>query len=189
MNWFANFIFFQIGWFACVLGGANQVPWLGVVVTGLAVAYHLWQAAQPRLELMLVLLAGGLGALLDSLPVALGWLTYPSGMFLAGAAPSWIIAMWILFATTLNVSLRWLKGRRALAALLGAVAGPLAYYAGAKLGGVTLLEPTAALGLLALIWALAMPVLMALANRFDGMAGSVRHGDTPDGLAITERSG
>lgn len=189
MNWITNFIIFQLGWFACVLGGANGIPWLGVVVTGLALAFHLRQAAQPRLELILALLAGGLGGLLDSLPVALGWLTYPSGLFLAGAAPSWIIAMWMLFATTLNVSLRWLKGRYVLATLLGAAAGPLAYYAGAKLGGVTLLEPTAALSLLALIWAVAMPTLVALASRFDGMAEPARANLPLEGCAVTERSG
>jgi len=189
MNWITNFIFFQIGWFACVLGGANGMPWLGVVMTGLALAFHLWQAAQPRLELILALLAGGLGGLLDSLPVALGWLTYTSGMFLTGAAPSWIIAMWMLFATTLNVSLRWLKGRYVLAALLGAAAGPLAYYAGAKLGGVTLLEPAAALSLLALIWAVAMPTLLALASRFDGMAEPEPSNLPLEGCTVTERSG
>ena len=32
MNILANAIAFQLGWFACVLGGANQMPWLGTLV-------------------------------------------------------------------------------------------------------------------------------------------------------------
>ena len=66
--------------------------------------------------------------------MAAGWLEYPSGILLSNTAPHWIVAMWVLFASTLNVSLRWLRGRWALATLLGAVAGPLAYYGGAGLG-------------------------------------------------------
>lgn len=26
-----NFLAFQFGWFACVTGGANSVPWVGVL--------------------------------------------------------------------------------------------------------------------------------------------------------------
>lgn len=37
-----NFLAFQFGWFACVIGGANSVPWLGVAaVVSLAVGWAL----------------------------------------------------------------------------------------------------------------------------------------------------
>ncbi|MGB7931118.1 MAG: DUF2878 domain-containing protein, partial [Gammaproteobacteria bacterium] len=81
----------------------------------------------------------------------------------------WIVAMWVLFASTLNVSLRWLRGRWMLATLLGAVAGPLAYYAGAKLGGVVITEPLPAFTALAAGWAAFVPLLIRLSTRFDGM--------------------
>jgi hypothetical protein len=77
----------------------------------------------------------------------------------------------MLFATTLNVSLRWLRGRPLLGALLGAVGGPLAYLAGAKLGGIELLEPALALSALAAGWALLLPLLQRLATELDGFAG------------------
>jgi hypothetical protein len=169
MRLFANFVAFQIGWFACVLGGANQLPWLGAVAALVVVAFHLWQLPRPVSELSLILTAMVLGAVLDSLPVALGLVEYPAGMVFSGLAPYWIIAMWALFATTLNISLSWLKGRFVLAAVLGAIAGPLAYYGGSKLGGMVFLEPKIwGLGILALNWSVAMPLLVYLSERFNG---------------------
>ena len=129
-----NYLLFQAAWFACVLGGANGYPWFGSGVALLAILLHLSLVSNPGREATLVLLVGLLGALLDSLLVSLGWLDFPSGQLLPGTAPHWIIAMWMAFATVLNVSLGWMRGRYGLAVLLGAVAGPLAYYAGAELG-------------------------------------------------------
>jgi len=53
-------------------------------------------------------------------------------------------------ATTLNVSMAWLRGRYALAAIFGAFGGPLAYYSGAKLGAMTRLPDST--GLIVLAW-------------------------------------
>ena len=169
MNILINAAAFQLGWFACVLGGANQLPWLGTLVATLIVAWHLSQAPRPGREFALLAAVGTLGALWDSLLVAAGWLEYPSGVLLSNTAPHWIVAMWVLFASTLNVSLRWLRGRWALATLLGAVAGPLAYYGGAKLGGVVITEPVFAFTALAIGWAVFVPLLIWLSTRFDGM--------------------
>ncbi len=77
--------------------------------------------------------------------------------------------MWMIFATTINVSLRWLKGQIALSALLGAIAGPFAYWAGSQLGGVWMVEPLFATVALALGWATAMPLLISLSDHFDGV--------------------
>jgi hypothetical protein len=45
-----NLVAFQIAWFACVLGGAHGLPWLGVGVAALVVALHLWMSDAPRRE-------------------------------------------------------------------------------------------------------------------------------------------
>ena len=36
MPMFANFLAFQIGWFACVLGGAHDLPWVGTALRSLS---------------------------------------------------------------------------------------------------------------------------------------------------------
>lgn len=165
-----NFIAFQMAWFACVLGGAHGWPWLGVVITAAIIALHLYRATRPTLELALILVSGLLGFGADSLLTGMGLLQFPSGQLYPQLAPYWMAALWMAFATTFNVSLRWLKPRLGLAALLGMIAGPLAYYGGAKLGGVAFSEPLAALIGVAGVWTLAMPLLLMLATRWDGMA-------------------
>ena len=131
---------------------------------------HLTYTARRRgPELTLILVAAAIGLVWDSSLVALGWLSYPSGTLVAGTAPYWIVAMWMSFATTLNVSLGWLKKRYLLAALFGGIGGPMAYYAGFKLGGVQFSSMTAGLAAQAAGWAVMMPLLTMLAERLNGM--------------------
>lgn len=169
MALFINFVAFQLGWFASVLSAAALAPWFGALVVLGVLAMHLARAARPRAELALLVLCGGIGGLWDSFLVTMGWVAYPSGMFMEGAAPYWIIMMWLLFATTLNVSMGWLKGRPLLAAGFGLAGGPLSYIAGEKLGGIILVDTQAALIALALAWAVLMPLLLLLAERLNGI--------------------
>lgn len=176
-----NFIAFQIGWFACVLGAANGMPWIGLAVCLPILALHLSMAERPGAEINLIAIAVVIGLLLDSLLVMTGWLRYANGILLAGMAPYWILLMWGLFASTLNVSMRWLRGKYALAAAFGAVGGPLSYLAGARLGAVEFVQAQPALVTLALGWAISMPVLMRLARQFDGIS-------TPRPLPVLEKA-
>ncbi|MCG6896887.1 MAG: DUF2878 domain-containing protein [Thiocapsa sp.] len=163
-----NLIAFQIGWLACVLGGAHDLPWLGVGVVALVAALHLRLSSDWAREAALLVIVGIIGALWDGLLVRFGFLEYPSGMILPWLAPVWIIAMWVSFATTLNVALAWLKGRWYLATLFGAVGGPLAYYAGAKLGGVRFPDLLVSMAVLAGGWSFLMPLGAWIARQFNG---------------------
>jgi hypothetical protein len=177
MQLLVNFIAFQFGWFSSVLGAARDMPWLGPAVFMAVLLLHLKQARRPGLELGLVVACGIIGTWFDSVLVASGWVTYPSGQFSPMMAPYWIITMWMLFATTLNRSLGWLRGRLLLATALGGVAGPASYLAGEKLGGIVFVEPMLAISALAVGWAVLMPVLMLLAERLDGFGlAAVRDG-------------
>jgi len=170
-----NFVLFQLGWFACVLGGAWSLPWLGTLSVLAILAYHLSIANDVSNELSLIGVALLLGFVWDSIMVSSGILTYQSGMFHSGLAPHWIIAMWALFASTLNVSLSWLKDRYLIAMIFGAAGGPLAYYAGLKLGAVDMPDQTLALSALAIGWATIMPLLMWVSKRFNGFASASHH--------------
>jgi len=162
-----NFVAFQVGWFSCVLGAANGLPLLGVLVVCLIVALHIRLSDQPGHELRLLVLSMLLGLVFDSLLVSSGWVSYPSGMMVAGVAPYWILAMWALFSTTLNLSMGWLKNSLVLASVMGAVFGPLSYLAGQRLGAIQLVDFRSSMIMLALIWALVMPILVFAASRFD----------------------
>ena len=107
-----------------------------------------------------------IGFVWESLVISTDWLTYPLSSEVPGYAPIWLVAMWALFASTMNVSMAWLKKRWLLASVMGAVFGPLAFVAGEKLGAVIFLERWYALLALALGWAVLMPLLLWLADSF-----------------------
>lgn len=163
-----NILAFQIGWFACVLGAAHGMPALGSLTALAIVGVHLARAASFRDELMLVALSGLIGLLANTLLILFGLIPDAAGILFEHNAPHWIAAMWMIFATTLNISFRWLRGRPFLAALLGAAAGPLTYPGGSGLGGATFPRGTGP-GLLrvALMWGPAMPAPMILSERYD----------------------
>ncbi len=166
----ANFLRFQLGWFACVLGGAHDRPWLGAGLAMIVVGWHLARARQPGREGALVLIAAAIGVVFESALIALGWVRYPHGTLFAGIAPVWLVVIWMVFATTLNVSLRRLRRFPLIAVVLGAIAGPLAYWGGARLGAMEFVAPVAATAALAVGWAVLTPALVAIARRFDGVA-------------------
>lgn len=172
MLYILNFIIFQVGWFSSVYGGAQQMPWLGPIAVTAALLIHLRAAHRPRQEIVLVLSCALIGATFDSALVALGWVQYSSGIFSQSMAPYWIITMWMLFATTLNVSMRWLRNKDKLAAVFGFVGGPITYLAGQKLGAIILVDQVAALLALGIGWAIMMPILLRLSETFDGFATS-----------------
>jgi len=159
-----NIAAFQTGWFACVLAAAFGMAWIGVVTATVVVALHVLRAPG---DLKLVAVAMLLGALFDSTLAAAGWVAFKPEALASNVAPYWIMALWALFATTLNVSLGWLRDRLVLAAVLGMLAGPLSYWAGARLGALDLVRPAAAILALALGWALILPGLLALARRME----------------------
>ena len=165
-----NVALFQAGWFACVLGAAHGLPWLGALAAAVIAGIHLVRAPQPLRELVLLAAAAALGAAFETLLVQSGWVRFDTGVLIPGAAPYWMVALWAIFATTLNVSLRPLRAHPALAALLGAIGGPAAYYAGASLGALQFAGAGAALAAIAAGWAILAPVLLAAARRLDGYA-------------------
>jgi hypothetical protein len=83
-----------------------------------------------------------------------------------------MVMLWVNLATTMNVSLGWLRSRYTLAAVFGAIGGPMAYYSGAKLGAMTALPPLQSLVVIGAAWAVAMPLLYRIAkminDRFHG---------------------
>jgi hypothetical protein len=112
-----------------------------------------------------MLVAVLIGLILDTTWVRLGWLKFAAGWALSERAPLWILLLWAGLALTLNHSLAWLQSRLLLAAVLAGISSPLSYLAAERLGAVTIVSES---GLwfvgLCLSWALALPLLLWLAN-------------------------
>lgn len=167
---FLNAALYQAGWVACTLGAANGLPWAGPAAAVAIIAWHLARAHRAAAELQLIAVAAVSGLVFETALLQAGWVAYPASSGAGVLAPAWMVALWALFATTFNVSLRILRERPVLAAILGAAGAPLAYYAGERLGAIDLVSPAPALAAIALGWAIATPSLMRAARRFDGFA-------------------
>ena len=177
----ANVVLAQIGWFAAVLGAAHDRPLWGLACGLTVIAWHIAVSSRPAQEAALVALVCLIGFASETIHVALGNIGYPSGQPLAHLPPYWMIGLWGLFAIQLNVTLRWLRPRLWLAAVLGAIAGPASFASGVRLGGASFIHATPAVAELVIGWALLMPLLVWLSMRFDGViVEAVIHADIPE---------
>ncbi|MFH6565319.1 DUF2878 domain-containing protein [Pseudomonas kulmbachensis] len=144
---------FQLGWFACVLGGNS----LWLLLAGGALLAHLLWISRSLAQVRLIAVVCVLGSTVDSLLLNAGVFAFKQPGVLI---PFWLVLLWALLAITLNHCLAWTAKPLWRAILLGAIGGPLSYYAGQRLGAVQFpmgLWPTL-LGL-SLLWAGLFPLL------------------------------
>lgn len=161
-----NAVLFQAGWLACVFA-AQQPLLLGLAALLLLLHFvprGRWQAEGRLVASVLIA-----GSALDSVLLQMGVFDFGEPRTLI---PAWLALMWALLGTTLNHCLAWSARPWWLASLLGALGGPLAYWSGAQLAGVGLPRgETFTLLLLALLWALLMPLLHGFAALYRARAG------------------
>ena len=169
-----NLLLFQLGWWSCVLFAAPA----SVVILAVLIWLHvLWLYLTPALkpgwlaETGLIFIIGVIGTATDSALQFLGVLDFPQHDSVL--CPAWLSLLWVLFATTLNHSLRFLSNRKVWAAVGGAIGGALSYEAGdifgrLELGAITqptvLAESMSIPGFIwiALVWAVLLPCLFQL---------------------------
>lgn len=169
-----NVIIYELGWACCVLGAAWSYPLSGGGLALLLILTHLWLAEDRRGEIHLILVVILLGLLIDGGQQALGLFRFKPdelGLFL----PVWVLVIWAQFATLLHYALSWLSTRYLPAVLFGALGGPLAYGGGIRLGAAEFgSRPLFSLSLLAIIWALLLPLLVWLSGKIGTSQGNYR---------------
>jgi hypothetical protein len=176
-----NFIGFQAVWLAAVFGAAAGKYWVGPLVLLIWLTLHVYGSGRPLPEDKIAVASLLLGVGIDT--VLIGFGVYTPGGLISGwpLTPPWMLALWVNFGTLVNGGLSWLKGRYLLGAFLGAWGGPMAYYSGHRLGALTFQPPLAIhLAVLGAAWAVAVPLLFFLAEKFQGRSapppGRVRSG-------------
>ena len=171
-----NAIGYQLVWFCAVIGAGDGHWWPGVAAAAVFIAWQFARSTHRAADLRLVATALACGLVVDGALAASGWGTYAANPFGDRAPPPWILAVWMSFAMTLRVSLAWLCRRPWLALAIGLVGGPLAYLGAARGWGALVFAPPGGRGmaLLAVAWALAMPLLAWRARVGTGAAGGSR---------------
>ncbi|EMN8776551.1 TPA: DUF2878 domain-containing protein [Pseudomonas aeruginosa] len=154
-----NALWLQLGWWGCVLG-AQHVALLAAVAAGLIA--HLWLCRQRAGECLAILTVGVAGCVLDVLLGVLGLFDFHGEIL-----PVWLALLWLVFASGLRHCLAWAASPAWWGGLLGAAGGPLAYWGGASLAGVGLPWGNGASAVvLALVWAVWLPLMLKLALRW-----------------------
>lgn len=166
-SWLPNLLGFQIVWLAAVAGAGKGLWWSGVLALAVFATLQLTFSARRAADLRLMGAAATVGLLLDSAWIWTGLVDFATPMPVAWLAPAWILVLWLAFALTLNHSMASLQGRPWIAAVLGAIGGPLAYYIAVHAWQAASLPDPAWPAYLALgiAWAIVTPLLLALASR------------------------
>ena len=163
-----NYLLFQLGWFVCVLGG-NKIA---LAATAVILAVHLLWVGSWAMEQQLLAVTFFLGCALDSFLGNLAIVQFHQNDE-SRILPLWLACLWLIFATTLRHSLDWSRTHRLYGAVLGFVGGPLSYYAGSQLNEITLAQPLWQTWLLlAVIWAILIPVLQTFSQAWLNKARS-----------------
>ena len=141
-----NTLSFQLGWWLCVLYGDAAAPW---VVLGVVFVHHRL-VGNMIIQWPFMLALTSVGVLFDSVLNGLGVLVFPEGALFP---PMWLIAIWVLFSTTLLYALVPLVRYRMGFSLVCGLAGPASYLAGSQFADVKLGIPlTSSLLWLSLAW-------------------------------------
>lgn len=152
-----NFLLFQLGWLLSVLASAKGYPWLGVIYAVIWCYLHLRHyELNTNSELMLILFSAALGFTVDSLLVLSGVMSFPEHARLGYPSSLWMVGLWVMFAMTLRHSLQWLADKSWLAVALGLAFGPLAYWAGYRLGAIEIRSDTISILFISLAWGFSM---------------------------------
>lgn len=158
MNMILNIAIYQTIWFLCVLGGNR-----GAAISFIFLLLHLLLTPTFRNDLKMMIILLIMGLMIDTPLQLIGFFSF-SGHSLP--VPLWLATIWLALATLVNHSLAWLKNRSLLSALFGALGGPLAYWAGVRLGAATFNFPLLpSLAILAIVWALLWPTIMYISKR------------------------
>lgn len=153
-----NAVLFQGTWFASVMGGAG----LGLLGLACLSAYSIY-AETFKIDIRFVMGLAFLGFVLDTVWIWLGILDYGDGPF----APLWIVILWAAIGFTACHSLRFFSQRPMLGGLFAAVAAPISYFAGQRLGAAVLVE-TGGLIFVSIVWGVLFMGLFRLVEVVDG---------------------
>jgi len=160
----SNFILFQLAWFITIFSATYGMPYIGMLFTLLWMMGHLSFISPNReKEIKLLIFSALVGYILESILVLSNIVSYPTQAQFGFLAPVWMVTLWINLAATINFSLSWLKNSYIITSLMAAIAGPLAYSAGAKIGAI-IIDDINALIVISIMWSIAMPLLFYFSN-------------------------
>lgn len=181
-----NVLVYDALWTLALLGAGRSWWWCGPAAIVLSAVVQLRFSPMAGREGVLIVAGACLGVSLDILARSLGFFQYRGES--SGEFAIIFFALWINFGTTLRVSFSWMWRRPVVAALFGVLGAPAAYWIGARLGAITLVEPTwRALAWASVQFGVVLPVWMLACDRF--LSARAATGLQPSEPATTRAGG
>ncbi len=157
-----NGIAFQLCWFCTAYGVAWGFPWIGPAAVGLSLYVHLRKRLVRPGDFKLLVTIALLGYLTDVALILFGALSFNSPSFLPFNYPLWMTGLWLNLGTCFRGCLAWMVDRPLAAAVLGFFGGPMSYYAGERLGAISMGGESIHLLVTGIAWALVTPLIFKL---------------------------
>lgn len=155
-----NFAWFQCVWWLLILFQSQAV--VGVLCL---MVFWLWLTPKVKSDATLILTLMVIGILVDSTLMNAGvfiFENYSNHLVI----PFWLALLWGAYAATLQHSMGVFEGKPWLCVVAGAIAAPLSYLGGAKLGAVEFGFSTSSTVLvLALVWSVVFPISFVIVQR------------------------
>ena len=148
-------------------GALRGLPWLGLAVCALCAAILLPWMGDVWRRMKLILLAAAVGALLDTLLIAVGIYTsadHTRFLLPAPLCPEWVSALWANFGMALYIYKDYLLSVRR-GAISGVIYAVLIYANARRHGLVSMSLPVMDVAIISLLWAVLIPWLAKAAQR------------------------
>jgi hypothetical protein len=128
------YLWFYVGWFACLWCALNNASLLSLIapVISWVLLHQIWPLNSRWLIYMLSIFALGIGFDIALVECGIVGITPPY----VGLAPAWLVSMWFLYVSVLPLTTPMFEQRLWLAAVMGAIMGPLSYKYGTVSGAL-----------------------------------------------------
>lgn len=148
------YLWFYLGWFACIFLAQRDLSSWSLLLAAVSWGLSLKLYPQNIRGILFFVLLLFLGLGFDKLALNYGLLVLK--VFQEFGMPLWLVSMWLLFLSVLPMLRSFFEKRLLLAAILGAIFGPISYLSGQKFSVIELVSLS---GLLAyiLFWAVFFP--------------------------------
>lgn len=151
-----SFVTFYLGWWACALGASYGYPWIGPLLVPIWVALHIYFSPTRLGEFYFCIAIAAAGFFIDTILI---WLNVFTIEPVTDLAPVWLVGMWVLWGLSFE-SMLMLRSRFWMMFVMGAISGPLTYYACEALNILFFVRPLwMSVGIHGLLWGLLIPGL------------------------------
>jgi len=160
-----SYVWLYLGWFACVLLAKNNLAAYSLFIP--LIGWLLFfKAFLPAWQVCFKLFfLSALGMLADTVALKLNIIHFSADP-VTNFLPIWMISLWLLFVPSIYLLKKLFSRRLWLAAVVGAIAGPISYKSG-KSFGVLSLQGAEGILIYAIFWSLYLPLAINWVNTPD----------------------